>query len=63
MPRISWFHKFMCWLSRHPTRTVMAFPETGVALRITGCLCGKVHETTGQQARFPMPAQRVRRIA
>ena len=63
MTRITWFHKLMCRLSGHPVRTVMAFPETGVALRITGCLCGKVHEATGVQGRFPMPAQRIRRIA
>lgn len=61
---VPWFLlKLWCIVRRHPCRTVVAFPEVGVALTISGCLCGKVHEAVGKQARFPMPAQRVRRIA
>lgn len=60
--RAPWYTRLFCWLKGHEQRTVIAFPEVGTALTITGCFCGKHHEVTGIRCRFPMPAQKVRRL-
>lgn len=60
---VSWWHRLLCFARRHPERTVLACPEPMVALTIRGCLCGKKHDASGRALQFPLPFERVRRIA